>query len=184
MSRVPLRPRIPVGLLVVDPNRPSRETVHRPLQSPAIARARQLRPALPVAVIGLLLVACVGLMTFALRPVRQGTTETAYSPPMDPPEAASDLASLPTEESDPAATRIELGEARPSAHAPERPASTDLTFFDPTDPPASQRAQCSQFGTKINFARSQSVAFDCGVREQKLVMVLHLAGNFEDPGFT
>jgi len=180
MSRVTLRPAIPVGLLVIDPNRP-KSPVHRPPPTRAIGLARRFRPGLAGAAIGLLLVACVGLMTFALRPVRQSVTETAYFLPVDPPVATGDVASLPEEEGDPVATRIELGAARPSAHAP---VNTDLALIDPTDPPSPQKDQCGQFGTKINFARKQSVAFDRGVREQKLVMVLHLAGIFEDPGFT
>jgi hypothetical protein len=134
--------------------------------------------------IGVLLVACVGLMTFALRPVRQSVTESACTLPSDPADATSEPADPLDEEFDSVATPIELGEARPSVHAPGRPAGMDLVLLDPTDPPSPQKVPCGQFGTKINFARSQSVAFDRGVREQKLVMVLHLAGNFEDPGFT
>jgi hypothetical protein len=181
MSRLSLCQPIPVGLLVIDPNRPkSRETVNRPRQTPAIARAKRLRPGLVGVAIGLLLVACVGLMTFALRPVRQSVTETAYCSPSDPADATDDLSSLADAESD----RIELGEARPSAHAPERPALVEIAAPEPARTVTDEKPQGGQFGTKINFARSQSVAFDRGVREQKLVMVLHLAGNFEDPGFT
>ena len=43
---------------------------------------------------------------------------------------------------------------------------------------------CERFGTKVDFVRSQSAAFRQAVRDRKLVMVLHLAGNFEDTGFT
>ena len=185
MSGVHLRPPIPVGLIVIDPKRPkSRATMLRPPPTPATGGANRFRPGAVVVCIGLLLVACVGLMTFALRPVRQGVTETAYAPRIDSPDAASDLTSLPVEESEPVVTHIELGEARPSAHAPERPALPDIEGPEPGKTVTDERTPGGQFGTKINFARSQSIAFDRGVREQKLVLVLHLAGNFEDPGFT
>jgi hypothetical protein len=132
--------------------------------------------------IGVLLVACVGLMTFALRPVRQSMTETAHALPSDPADATSDPTDLVGEEVDSVATRVELGEARPTAHAPGQPPLLGIAPPEPVKPATDEKG--GQFGTKIHFARSQSVAFDRGVREQKLVMVLHLAGNFEDPGFT
>jgi len=36
----------------------------------------------------------------------------------------------------------------------------------------------------VEFVRSPAIARERATREQKLVMVLHLAGHFEDPGFT
>src|SRR5262245_53392987 len=191
MSQVSLRQPIPVGLLVIDPHRPKfRGTVYRPPQRDFPPPPRETgctqkrRPVLVGVAIGMLLVACVGLMTSALRPVRQSVMETACCSPSDPPDAASDFTNLPDDESDAVATRIELGEARPTVHAPERPALFEITGPEPLRTGTDEKLLGGHFGTKLSFARSQSVAFDRGVREQKLVMVLHLAGNFEDPGFT
>ena len=47
-----------------------------------------------------------------------------------------------------------------------------------------EAAKCDRFGTQIDFVRSPAIAFDRAGREGKLAMVLHLAGHFEDPGFT
>jgi len=44
--------------------------------------------------------------------------------------------------------------------------------------------KCERFGTAIDFFRAPAIACDRAAREQKLVMVLHLAGYFDDPGFT
>ena len=47
--------------------------------------------------------------------------------------------------------------------------------------------KCERFGTKINFLSSPSMAFTRASKDpdkEKLVMILHIAGNFEDKGFT
>ena len=45
--------------------------------------------------------------------------------------------------------------------------------------------QCGQFGTKVDFLPLPAQAFGMAAKEKdKLVMVLHIAGNFEDKGFT
>jgi hypothetical protein len=44
--------------------------------------------------------------------------------------------------------------------------------------------RCERFGTSIDFVRSPALACDRAAREQKLVMILHVAGYFDDPGFT
>jgi hypothetical protein len=43
---------------------------------------------------------------------------------------------------------------------------------------------CGEFGTSVDFADSPSAAAAQAKKEQKLVMVLHVSGNFEDPRFT
>jgi hypothetical protein len=43
---------------------------------------------------------------------------------------------------------------------------------------------CGDFGTTVEFADSPSDAAAKAKKEQKLVMVLHVSGNFEDPRFT
>lgn len=48
------------------------------------------------------------------------------------------------------------------------------------DPPPS----CSTVGTQISFLHHPPDAFRQAAREQKLVLMVHLSGNFEDQGFT
>jgi hypothetical protein len=43
---------------------------------------------------------------------------------------------------------------------------------------------CSTFGTSVEFVDSPSEAATQAKKEQKLVFVLHVSGNFEDPRFT
>jgi hypothetical protein len=43
---------------------------------------------------------------------------------------------------------------------------------------------CSTFGTSVEFVDSPADAAKQAKKEQKLVFVLHVSGNFEDPRFT
>ena len=43
---------------------------------------------------------------------------------------------------------------------------------------------CGAFGTSVEFADTPSAAATQAKKEQKLVFVLHVSGNFEDPRFT
>jgi len=40
------------------------------------------------------------------------------------------------------------------------------------------------FGTSVNFVKSPSDAAKQALKEEKLVLVLHVSGDFEDPDFT
>ena len=185
MSKALLSRPVPIGLLVADPSRPKScqspdlarpARIHAPPPLPS-ARPRTdpavwLGPALVGAAVGLLLVAGAGATADALQPVNQTITETAYTPPPPPePPAAA------TPHPDPEPAPVDPGEARPTPKG--------LVVAAPVEaPPEPAKPVCARFGTAIDFVRSPSVAFDRAAREQKLVLVLHLAGNFEDPGFT
>ena len=56
----------------------------------------------------------------------------------------------------------------------------------PTPPtkPAEPAATCGNHGTSIDFLESPSEAAAKAKKEEKLVLVLHVSGNFEDPRFT
>jgi len=41
-----------------------------------------------------------------------------------------------------------------------------------------------EFGTSIHFEHSPSAAARKALKEEKLVVVLHVSGDFEDPAFT
>jgi hypothetical protein len=43
---------------------------------------------------------------------------------------------------------------------------------------------CGSYGTSVTFVATPSDAAKQADREQKLVFVLHVSGNFEDPTFT
>ena len=40
------------------------------------------------------------------------------------------------------------------------------------------------FGTAVNFVASPKLAGEEAKKDHKLLFVLHVSGNFEDPGFT
>jgi hypothetical protein len=55
----------------------------------------------------------------------------------------------------------------------------------PTEIPAARKADaCGSFGTRVEFVATPSEAAALARKEQKLVFVLHVSGNFEDPRFT
>jgi hypothetical protein len=43
---------------------------------------------------------------------------------------------------------------------------------------------CARHGTKVDFLDTPSEAARKALKEEKLVFVLHVSGNFEDPRFT
>lgn len=43
---------------------------------------------------------------------------------------------------------------------------------------------CGEHGTSLHFEDSPSAAAKKALKEEKLVMVLHISGHFEDPAFT
>jgi len=55
-----------------------------------------------------------------------------------------------------------------------------------TEPPATCQAggTCGQYGTSVHFVSTPSEAGGRAEKEEKLVLVLHLSGYFEDPRFT
>jgi len=56
---------------------------------------------------------------------------------------------------------------------------------NPPSPPVEKKAEsCGAFGTSVEFAESPSEAAKQAKKEEKLVFVLHVSGNFEDPRFT
>jgi hypothetical protein len=45
-------------------------------------------------------------------------------------------------------------------------------------------ATCGSFGTSVDFVKSPKEAAKQALKEEKLVFVLHVSGDFEDPDFT
>jgi hypothetical protein len=49
---------------------------------------------------------------------------------------------------------------------------------------SSEPATCGQYGTSVQFEKTPSDAARKALKEEKLVVVLHISGHFEDPDFT
>ena len=48
----------------------------------------------------------------------------------------------------------------------------------------SEESTCGEFGTSVHFEKTPSEAARRALKEEKLVFVLHVSGNFEDSKFT
>jgi hypothetical protein len=55
---------------------------------------------------------------------------------------------------------------------------------EPVKGKADKAETCGSFGTSVEFFDTPSLAAKEAKKEQKLVFVLHVSGNFEDPRFT
>ena len=55
---------------------------------------------------------------------------------------------------------------------------------DAKPPEKEKAATCGNHGTSVEFKDTPSEAAREAQKEQKLVFVLHVSGNFEDPRFT
>ena len=50
--------------------------------------------------------------------------------------------------------------------------------------PATEKSTCGDYGTSVHFEKTPSDAARKALKEEKLVCVLHVSGDFEDPDFT
>jgi hypothetical protein len=50
--------------------------------------------------------------------------------------------------------------------------------------PAKKEATCGDYGTSVKFDDTPADAAKQAKKDEKLVMVLHISGHFEDPRFT
>jgi hypothetical protein len=55
---------------------------------------------------------------------------------------------------------------------------------DEAKPEAKSESGCGGFGTSVEFFDTPSEAAKQAAKKEKLVFVLHVSGNFEDPRFT
>jgi hypothetical protein len=46
------------------------------------------------------------------------------------------------------------------------------------------KPSCGSHGTSVNFLKTPQAAAERALKEEKLVFVLHVSGNFENPKFT
>ncbi|HJZ92744.1 MAG TPA: hypothetical protein VKE40_17860 [Gemmataceae bacterium] len=174
MSKVSLPAPIRVGRLVDTLSTPPLESKPtHPIASPGEPRTMSWVPILLVW--GLfLLFSSVGVLAAAFAPVRQKVTVTVGLPTeQPPPEPVLEIGPVARLMDDPLPMPREV-----KVVVWQRPGGTPATAE-----PAKESA-CDRFGTKIDFVRSQSVAFLAAQADQRLVVALHVAGNFEDTGFT
>jgi hypothetical protein len=68
-------------------------------------------------------------------------------------------------------------DSKPKVPAPPRPAVAPVK-------PEKNEETCGSHGTSVTFVDTPSEAAKIAKKEQKLVFVLHVSGNFEDPRFT
>ena len=50
--------------------------------------------------------------------------------------------------------------------------------------PAAKPATCGEYGTSVHFEDTPAEAATQAKKDEKLVMVLHVSGHFENPQFT
>jgi hypothetical protein len=73
-------------------------------------------------------------------------------------------------------------DGKPSVPGPAvKPATPPPQTFLVKDKP---EATCGSHGTRVEFVATPSKAAQMAKKEQKLVFVLHVSGDFEDPRFT
>ena len=74
--------------------------------------------------------------------------------------------------------------AEPPADVTPPALAVEAHAFVSLPQPAAHNPACLQYRTAVDFYDSPAVASKNAAREDKLVFVLHVAGNFEEPGFT
>jgi hypothetical protein len=173
-----IQAQVPVGVSLTDDSPPASDPPPKPVP--------WLWPVVVAVALGPFVLTAVGVVAVKLHPLLWPTA---------PPVALAELPSepepsVPVVEPPPTPEPVEPGEARPPLPglrpAPEQPAPV-VTVVRDTEPvkiAATKGPRCERFGTAIDFVRSPALACDRAAREQKLVMVLHVAGYFDDPGFT
>lgn len=163
MTQAPVSPSGPICV----------ETPERPPPAP------WMWPAIVAVAFVPFVLTALGLAFVAQRSAQRSATEAAApadaAPPVLPAPAPPSVVEVPS-----APEPVDPGEARPPIPG-LRPA-----VAEPAPEPIATAAspKCDRFGTAIDFVRSPALAFKQAGREEKLVMVLHIAGHFDDPGFT
>jgi hypothetical protein len=196
------RPRsIPVGILVSVSGPFERRSPRRRADDPPITKEASPRPGVAVgvslgSVLALLLIAS-GLFAArapwthdATRGRQAGVVPpgderaalalqtVAQSPPRSEATAAAPVVAEPAA-ANPIATFFErLAKLQASAPASIVPEPLPAAVAEPAAP------ACSNLGTAVTFFEYPPDAFRLAARENKLVLVVHLSGNFEDQAFT
>jgi hypothetical protein len=163
----PARKRAPACLCVAPPRQPF-----------------ILWPPVAAAVVG-----CAALVValFVVIPPRQApagepSEEASAALPADPGQPELVPAPQPIVPPLPPAPQIAAAVREPQAASP--PPRVEPNAFVSLPQSAARNLGCQHYRTAVDFFDSPAVAIKNAVREEKLVFVLHVAGNFEEPGFT
>jgi hypothetical protein len=105
-----------------------------------------------------------------------------------PPAATTDQTPNAPALPDPATpVAVRTVPAAEEATPPELPNVAEIeqnAFVTFAAPAPSRTPGCQQCGTAVDFYDSPAIANRNALKDDKLVFVLHVAGNFEEPGFT
>ena len=138
------------------------------------------------AALGSLVVAwAAGLGVFAL--YKSKVTAAAEAVAAEPAPLPAPVPALPSQPAPAVHEPPELTVVVPVPVVPPAPKSPVERPFWLKDVPtvaAGDNEACDTFGTAIGFERSPTAALARAGREDKLALVIHLAGNLEDEGFT
>lgn len=158
---------IPTAILVPKPRRPRKRLPFFDKDVPWVK----------IAIGGVLAwtaVVVVVALYFSMRPETQRLDEQplAELPPV--PEAPPIIAKAPPK------AVLPKPAVDPLAPAPK----DDLLDEFDLAPAKGEFVDCKQIGTQVKFMKEPADAFLRAREEKKLVFVMHLSGNLEDPGFT
>jgi hypothetical protein len=166
---------------------PPRSRAVPPLSVPA-ARPALLnwKPVALASVVAVLLIA--GVLTWAvLNPThRRAQASSAEEATLAALAEVSDTQPAP-EQTEPAESAIPVGLAKPDAPSPAPAEAAALARADATVVPAlveSAAPVCEKFGTSVEFDPNPERAARRAAESQRLLVILHISGNFEDSGFT
>jgi len=183
---------IPVGILVSvsGPPRRRRTSIDK---LPSIRKEVNLplRVGIGVGVALTVVVALTSLVAYgvnrrapaiAVAPVRNDVAVTKPIAPVEAPAAIAEIEPAAPPPASVAAGPIFGVEAMQPQQIPAAPAVRQLA--NPAPAAAKAAPVCSHYGTAVTFFENPPDAFRQAAKENKLVLMVHLSGNFDDPAFT
>jgi hypothetical protein len=115
-------------------------------------------------------------------------TETAKVPPASPLPPGSQPgpvgAPVPTAVVHPEVQPVTVVVPIPVPAAPVESISTVPAEFKLPASEVMPGGLCQTYGTRINFHPDMNTAMEEAKQAKKMLLVLHISGNFDDPGFT
>jgi len=182
-----LRP-IPVGILVSVSGPPRRRRTSMG-KLPSIRKEVNLplRVGIGVSVAMTVLVALTALVAYGINRrapanvVAQRHDAVITMPMIVPVEAPVVIADVEPVAVEPVAVEPAAPPPAPRFVAPINPAPAPLV--DPV-PATNAAPACSNYGTAVTFLENPPDAFRQAAKENKLVLMVHVSGNFDDPAFT
>jgi hypothetical protein len=151
------------------------------------ARNGRLRIGWRVAVlVSVVLAWASALGVFALYKAQLKAADAATPPPVVAEVVAPPVVHPPHAPPEPVPEPLTVVIPIPVTPPPPKPVANRPFWAKdlPTDFAQGPPEPCQTFGTAVKFTRTATEAMVRAGREEKLLFVLHLAGNLEDDGFT